>query len=266
MNMMKTKLRGIIIEWMRMIRLAKQEELPFLAAAIAYYGFVSVIPGLIIAISIASFLGIEPLLTGFIETTQGHLSPEAQESVTTAIRDGTGHGGVTVLGGLFLLWSTLRVFHGLDTAFSRIYGTRQVNPIQKIRDTITVVLAVGIGLISMITSGAFLTTTSLPVGSNIISFIVLLAGLSLVFLPIYYVFPNHPVTVTEVLPGTLFAAVSWVLLQIGFQIYAHTATRFELYGVLGAALLLVTWFYFAAIAILFGAIINYAQQATLTPD
>ncbi len=161
-----------------MIRLAKEKELPFLAAAIAYYGFVSIIPGLIIAINVASFLGIEPLLSGFIDATQNHLSQDAQASVSNAIRNDTNYGGVTILGGVFLLWSTLRVFHGIDTAFSRIYGTRSVTKVKKTINAMTVVLAVGIGIIIMVTSGAYLTTTSLPAGANIVGFIVLLAGLS----------------------------------------------------------------------------------------
>ena len=245
-----------------MLRLAKQNELTFLAAAIAYYGFVSIIPGLIIAINIASLLGIESLLAGFIESTQAHLSQDAQLSVTNAIRN-SGSGGLTLIGGLFLLWSTLRVFQGIDTAFSRIYGSRAVTVVKRIEDAVTVVFAVGVAIVIMVLSGAYLSTRSLPVGSNVISFLVILAGLTLVFFPVYYVFPNQPVSLAESLPGAFFAAVSWVILQIGFQIYAGVATRFELYGVLGAALLIVTWFYFAAIAILFGAIINYTQLTSL---
>jgi YihY family inner membrane protein len=248
-----------------MVRIAKQEELPFLAAAIAYYGFVSVIPGIIIAISVASYLGIEPLLSRFIEATQSHLSQTAQDSVINAIQHGNGQGGMTLLGGAFLFWATLRVFRGIDTAFSRIYGTSASNQFRKFLDAIIVVFAVGLGLIIMVTVGAFLATSSLTGSSNVVSFLVLLGGLFIVFLPFYYVFPNQPVAVIDILPGTLFAAVSWVVLQMGFQLYTRTATQFELNGVLGAALLLVTWFYFAAMAILFGAIINYTQQSARKP-
>lgn len=253
-------LAGQSRDLLRMIRLAKQEEIPFLSAAIAYYGFVSVIPGLVMALSIASYLGIEPLLSGFIRATQLHLSQTAQESVMNAVMTGRGRTGATVFGSLFLLWSMLRVFQGLDTAFSRIYGTSDVNSLYNILDAITVVVAVGSGIVIMVAVGAILATADVPFATNIGGFVFLLGGLTLVFLPLYYVFPDQNVTISEVLPGTIFAAVSWVFLQFGFQVYAQTAQQFELYGVLGAALLLVTWFYFAAIAVLFGAIINYARK------
>jgi YihY family inner membrane protein len=124
-----------------------------------------------------------------------------------------------------------------------------------------VLLSVGVGLwIMIVVGGAF--ATFIPSGSKVIGLGVLLAGLTAVFLPLYYYLPGTGLAVRDALPGAVLAAVGWVALQAGFQVYAAGATQFSLYGVIGGILLLVTWFYFAAILILAGATVNYVLAGT----
>ncbi len=92
--------------------------------------------------------------------------------------------------------------------------------------------------------------------AGVLSWVVLLVGLVLVFLPIYYVLPPISIDLAEAVPGALFAAVGWAILQAGFQLYAANAGRYQAYGAVGGVLLFVTWLYFAGIVILFGAVLN----------
>lgn len=58
-------------------------------------------------------------------------------------------------------------------------------------------------------------------------------------------------------PGSLFAAVTWVLLTIGFGFYASRLTNYDaVYGSLGAVVALLTWLYLSAYAFCFGAELN----------
>lgn len=78
----------------------------------------------------------------------------------------------------------------------------------------------------------------------------------IVFLPLYYVMPPVDVSAREALPGTAVAAVGWLVLQFGFQIYVANAGNYQAYGLLGAVLLFQTWLYFASILVLMGAVVN----------
>jgi membrane protein len=87
-------------------------------------------------------------------------------------------------------------------------------------------------------------------------------ALAAAFLPVYYVFPDVEVGLRAVLPGTAFAAVGWTVLARTFQLYVGVAAQFELYGLLGAVLLSLTWFYLAGIIMILGAVLNAVLAGT----
>ena len=60
----------------------------------------------------------------------------------------------------------------------------------------------------------------------------------------------------EVLPRPLIAPTGWVLLRLGFEVYAVYAAEYQVYGVLGALLLFITWLYVGALTVLAGAVVN----------
>ena len=58
-------------------------------------------------------------------------------------------------------------------------------------------------------------------------------------------------------PGSLFTAVTWLLLTAGFGFYATRLTDYgETYGSLAAIIMLLTWMYLSAYVFLFGAELN----------
>ena len=58
-------------------------------------------------------------------------------------------------------------------------------------------------------------------------------------------------------PGSLFAAIAWLILTIAFGFYVTHFTNYEAsYGSLGAVAALLTWMYLSAYAFVFGAELN----------
>jgi YihY family inner membrane protein len=234
-------------------------ELPFLAAAIAYYALVSVLPALLLAVIVATALGGDALADRVIATTGGLLTVAGQTAVTDVLTGETGRAGASVLGLVVLVWSTLKVFRGLDIAFSRVYGTAgEESLVDRFRDATVVLLSVGVGVVGMLVLGGVLTALDMPVGGWLLGLGALLVGLFVVFLPLYVVFPDNAVSVREAAPGAAFAAVGWVTLQVAFQGYTAFTQGSPLYGVLGGVLLLVTWLYLGAGVLLAGAVLNVA--------
>ncbi|WP_223301735.1 YihY/virulence factor BrkB family protein [Haladaptatus sp. R4] len=236
---------------------AREQEITFLAAGIAYYAFVSILPALLLALAIASFVGGDAFANHVVGTVQTLLSPKAQDIVQDSLSSASGRGSATVVGSLVLVWSTLRVFRGLDEAFSRVYGVNVAEPFtETLTDAGLVLAVIAVGVSGVAVVNILLPSMAWLPFERTLTSIALLFVLVPVFLPLYYFFPDTDVTVREILPGTIFATLGWTALQAVFSIYVDSAAQFSAYGVLGGALLLVTWLYLGGIVLLFGAVIN----------
>ena len=242
----------------QVLDLIQDRNLTYLAAGIAYYAFVSIIPLLLLAVVIASVVGGEAMADRVTNMLSQQLSPSGQGLIRDALANTAGRGAASVVGFVTLTWSSLRLFRGIDQAFDEVYlGTVETSLPEQIRNALVVVIGIALAIALVVASGIVLSV--LPVELpfvNLFGTIVLLIVLVAAFLPIYYVLPPLEVTLREALPGAAFAAIGWVLLQIGFRIYATNAGQYAAYGVIGAALLFVTWLYFASIVVLVGAAIN----------
>ncbi|OYR68266.1 hypothetical protein DJ79_06550 [Halorubrum ezzemoulense] len=241
----------------RVADLAVDRQVTFLAAAIAYYAFVSLVPALLLLVVVATAVFGETIAAELVASTGEFLTPAGEEAVVGAVSSAGGRTGASLLGVGLLIWSTLKVFRGLDTAFVSLYGGEETPGLLKqIADAASVVVGVGVGLGVMVAVGAFVAAADALPLIEAASVLALPALLAVVFLPMYYLLPQPAIAVGEALPGAAFAAVCWTLLQAGFQVYAAGAAQYEVYGVIGGILLLVTWLYLAAVVVVLGGVVN----------
>lgn len=241
----------------RVADLAIDRQVTFLAAAIAYYAFVSLVPALLLLVVVATAVFGETIAAELVASTGEFLTPAGEEAVVVAVSSASGRTGASLLGLGVLLWSTLKVFRGLDTAFVSLYGGDGTPGfLRQVVDAASVVVAVGVGIGVMVVVGAFVAAADAVPLVEAASVLALPAFLAAVFLPMYYLLPQPTLTVHEALPGAAFAAVCWTLLQAGFQVYAASAAQYQVYGVIGGILLLVTWLYLAAVVVVLGGVVN----------
>jgi membrane protein len=242
----------------------RDRDISFLAGSIAYAAFVSLIPLVLLVLILASVLGGDSLRTYVITATEQYLTPAATGIIERSLSASSNRVGFSIFGGVALLWSVLKVFRTLDKAFNDLYEP-QTDPgfLEQLRDGIIVLCAMIVAVLTTVGIGAvfaYASVLSILDGRTLLlralGIVVLLAGLTVAFLPIYYVFPNTEMELREVLPGTAVAAVGWTLLQILFQFYVSMTSAGELYGVIGGVILLLTWLYFGAIVILLGGATN----------
>lgn len=248
------------------VALARDRNLTFLAAGIAYYAFVSIIPLMLLAVAVASFVGGQALADRVTTMLSQQLSSAGQQIITQTLTATTGRAAASVVGFLALTWSALKLFRGLDQAFDEVYADEvHASLLGQVRDALVVVVGIALAVVLVVAVGAALSLLRLQVPfANVLGTLVLIVVLAIAFLPIYYVLPPVDVSVGEVLPGAIVAAVGWVILQIGFRIYASNASRYAAYGLIGAVLLFVTWLYFASIVVLLGAAVNAVRHGTRT--
>ena len=234
--------------------LVQREQLPFLAAAIAYYAFASLVPLLVVALAAGTAVAGEQLTVRVLSAAGSVLTPEATGLVERALSGD--QPGATAVGLGVLAWSGLRVFRGLDVAFARIYGAEQGKTLPaQLADAAATVGAILVAvavtvLVGTAISAEFGTVSRLagPIGVAV--------ALPVVFFPLYYVLPDRSVSLTEALPGAVVAGLGWTALGVGFGAYASRASTFELYGVLGGVFLLLVWFYAGGLIVLLGAGLN----------
>lgn len=235
----------------------REENVTFIAGSIAYSAFVSLLPLLLFMLLILSVVGNETLATNAVEMTGSFLAPNARNVLLDALSNASAATGASIVGVLTLLWGTLKIFRGLDTAFSEIYDTEAEDSLpDQIRDGLVVLVAIGVALGAAIAAGAaFAVFENVPF-IGVINPLLLVVGLTLAFFPMYYVFPDVDLEPRQVLPGVVFAAVGWTVLQILFQGYAIFADKYAVYGAIGSILVIVTWLYFSGLILLIGAVIN----------
>ncbi|WP_435347886.1 YihY/virulence factor BrkB family protein [Haloarchaeobius sp. HRN-SO-5] len=254
------QLKAIVVT---VIAIARDEQLTFLAAAIAYYAFVSLIPLALLAVAVATAVGGEELADAVVASLGDILTPTSQEVVRDALTAGRGRGSATVVGLVVLTWSALKVFRAIDRSFSAVYGKGLERPLtEQFTDAGLALAAVGFGGLVAAAVAIVVNLVDLPY-ENVVGGLVSLAALVLVFFPLYYLLPEVEMGLREAVPGAVFAAVSWTVLSILFSIYTGYASTYSVYGVVGAVLLLVTWLYLGALVLLVGAALNAALSGRM---
>jgi membrane protein len=248
---------GRIAEVLRaIVREARAEKLTFMAGSIAYHAFVSLLPLLVLLLGVFSSLGI-PLRAGIESVTEAMLTPQASRPLIEQATSSDRTAGLSVVGAVVLLWGTLRIFRGLDTAFSDIYESEAEN---------TLLDQFGDGLLvfgsfaAAIVAASYVETRFPVYGSGAGAVLarqgLLILGLSLTFLPMYYVFPDADVTVREVVPGVVLASVGLAAFTALFQFYVELSGRGAETNLVANIVLLLTWLYFSGLVILLGVAVN----------
>lgn len=240
----------------------REENITFMAGSIAYQAFVSLIPLLALIFLAAAVVGDQSLASEVTGRTQSFLPPAAQNLLGGYIEGEAGGsaGGAGVIGAVTLIWGTLKIFRGLDTAFSAIYDTEEGNSfLDQLVDGLVVLATIGGAIIAaVVATTAFAALQEIPF-IGLINPLLLVIGLTVVFYPMYYRFPDvEGLTPKQVVPGVVVAAVGWSVLQALFQVYIEYAGGGSTSGsdVIGAILLLLTWLYLTGLVLLLGAVVN----------
>lgn len=234
-----------------------EKDVPFMARSVAFSAFLSLLPLLLLVVILATAVGGEALATRIEALTREFLTPTAQGLVQESLTTATSRLGFSLLGLAVLLWSILGVFRGMDTAFSRLYDApADEGLVSRSIDGLVVFVAITTGVLATVVAAVALALLPDVLLLDVAGSLLLILGLAVALLPLYYVFPDVDVSVREVLPGTVVAAVGWTLLQAGFQFYVGVSSTNQLYGAIGGVILLLTFLYLGAAVLLLGGAVN----------
>jgi membrane protein len=258
----------------------KQDQVPLLAAGVAFYALLSLFPAIIAGVSIYGLVADPATIRDQIAKLTETLSPETATLVGEQLKQVTsGAGGAlglaTVLGILTALWSASSGMKALITGVNLAYDETESRKFVKLRG-----LALLLTLGAMVLVGVALATIVgyPPIADNlptvlrwlvaILRFVVL-GGLLVVGLAVLYRYaPDRDQPKWSwVSWRSGIAALLWVLATVGFSLYANFFGNYnKTYGALAGVIILMFWLFLSALVVLVGAELNTEMELQTAKD
>jgi YihY family inner membrane protein len=251
----------------------------YLAALVTYYGFLSLFPLLLLAVTILGFfLHHDPALQARIVNSALVDFP----IVGQQIRDGLHgfHGSVLALvtGLVGSLYGGLGVALAGQNAMNQIWAVprnERPNPLRSRVRGLKLLLLLGGGVLvttglSALTSGAQQLAHGLAgvgTGVRILSLLASVAANLVLFVAAFRLLTVARLSVRDVVVGAALAAVLWQVLQtVGTYYLLHKLNgSTEVYGAFGLVLGTIAWIYLEALIVMFCAELNVVLRRHLWP-
>jgi membrane protein len=260
-------------------RKAWEDDCPGLAAQLAYFVLLFLFPFLMLLVAAAGLAVNDPesILETLTERVGGFLPEDAigllGDYVDRTLRSRTS--GVLVFAVLLALGSGSAAAQAIVKAANRAYGVRETRSFFKIWG---ISLLMGLGVTLLVGALAFATfgpeiggyvrrLVGLPgvfqafwgAFSWALAFLVLTLALAV----LYYLAPNADLPFKWITPGGFVATVLMLASSVALNLYVANVGRYDqVYGQLGAVVVLMLWLYVTGLTVLIGAEMNAVLART----
>lgn len=245
-----------------------------LAALLTYYGFLSLLPLLLLLVTV----------TGLLAGSNAHIANDVRNSalgqfpvIGTQLRHDV-HGlsaqsgvalAIAILG---LLWGSTGASQAAQHAMAEVWNIPYVERPGFVPRLVRGLLILVLAAVFLVASSALAGVATFGggpgpaarVGSGLASVVID----SVLFLAAYRILtPHKPPTVRDLLPGSVLAGVAWAVLQgAGTYLVGHQLRHSnEVYGFFGLVLGLLWWLYLTAQVVLYAAEVNVVRHHHLWP-
>ena len=272
----------------RVVTESRDDNVPLLAAGVAFYALISLVPAM--AAVIATYgLVADPAevadqmasLSEALPAQAGDLLVEQVERIAASSSGALGAGAALALA--TALWTASSGMRWMMSALSLTYDQRETRTFLRLRGrallltiAATAALVVSVGLIAALPAvcGLLGIRETGVLVAGVLRWPLLAALVLVGFSALYRFGPDRaPARWRWVTPGSLVATVIWLAASAGFALYAAVAGSFdETYGPLGGVVVLLLWLHLSSLAVLVGAEVNAemehqtARDTTTGPD
>ncbi|WP_299294931.1 YihY/virulence factor BrkB family protein [uncultured Tateyamaria sp.] len=261
--------------WWRAIqhvfRLMDEKNLGLISAGVAFYAILAVFPGLAATIALWGIVGDPALALEQLEEFRAVIPADvyrllAGQLIKLSTTDGLTLGWASLVSFGFALWSARAGVAALMRGLNAIYDAPNRSGISHYaRAFLLTGSLIGVLLVAMA------CIVILPVilafvplgpwagfGIEVLRWGVGISVLLVGFAVIYRLGPNlkgkRPKLIS---PGAIFAAVGWIAASVGFSIYLRNfGTYNEVYGSIGAVIVMLMWLFISAYLVLLGGALN----------
>ncbi len=260
----------------RTVKEFKQDDLTDWAAALTYYGVLSLFPGLLVLVSLLGLFGestTQPIIDNLTALAPGPARDIITEVITNA-QQSQAAGVAFFIGIAAALWSASNYVGAFMRASNHIYEVEEGRPFWKLRPlqiALTVVMVIVLAAVSLavVVSGPLAQSVGDLIGLgdaavtifNIAKWPVIAIIFALMIAGLYYVGPNvqHP-KFQWVSVGGIFAIVMWFIASLLFAWYVTMFPANPTFGAIGGVILFLTWLWISNVVILLGAEMNAEME------
>jgi membrane protein len=258
----------------RTVREFKEDNLTDWAAALTYYGILSIFPALLALVAVLGVIG--PSATQPLIDNLGAVAPgPAKQIVTSAVQNlqkNSGAAGVLFIAGIATaVWSASGYVAAFMRASNAIYDVGEGRPIWKtlptrVLTTLVLLVMLAVAAIGVTLTGGLAQQLGklLGIGNTAVTIwdiakwpVILLLVITM-FAILYWAAPNvkHP-RFRWISPGSVVGVLLWIAASAGFAFYvANFSSYNKTYGALGGVIVFLVWLWISNIAILLGAEFN----------
>jgi membrane protein len=258
----------------------REDNLTDWAAALTYYGLLSLFPMLIALVSIVGLFADPQATTQTVTDIVTRIGPESGAQTffgpIHSITSNRGSAGVLFVVGLATaLWSASGYIGTFIRASNVIYETEEGRPFWKLRPlqlavTLAMVIMVAAVLVALVLTGPVVRAVADPIGVGDSAVTVwsyakwpVLATLFVLMIDLlYYASPNAKLRgFAWVTPGAVLALALWAVASAGFALFvANFGSYDKTYGTLGGVVVLLIWMWITNVAILLGHELNAERE------
>ena len=243
-----------------------------LAALVAYYGFFSLFPLLLVAVTVLGYIlgGDEAAQSKILDSALSQF-PIIGDQIRDNISAISGSGMALAIGIGGALWAGLAGIKAAQNAMDNVWNVpvkRQPNFVKAILRAIIMLSTLGMFvLLSSFLGGIAAGTDTRSLGLQVVGIAGSFVLNFLVFLVGFRVLTVARVTFRDVLPGALVASVLWSILQMagGYIIGHRLESASQLYGFFAVVIGLLSWIYLGAQITLLAAEVNVVRVKRLWP-
>lgn len=262
----------------RSLQAAFSPESQLVASSIGYYTLFSLFPLILFVFALAA-KWLDPILTEariiaeleFVAPGLESLLGENLQNLTDA------RGPVTGVAAIMLIWSASNVFNVITRTMDRIWGA-DINHRRSVWRHRTLAIIMVLTVTTVLLLASTVEGTILAILNNLVP--EALQGIGpftdgfwaiflnvILFALLYYFIPHVTINWREVLPGAILAGVFWQLAKVLFLYFVsvYLSRSNLIYGSVGAIIAFLTWTYFSAIILLFGAYLNRYAAVRIPP-
>jgi membrane protein len=260
-----------------------EDNLTDWAAALTYYGLLSLFPALIAMVSLIGLFGDPETTTESLTEIVTEIGPAtAAETfsgpIESIVDNRSAAGFAFVLGLAVALWAASSYIGAFMRASNVIYETPEGRPFWKLRPlqllvTLVMVIALALLAVAMVLTGPVVEAIAGPIGLgdtavdvwDIAKWPAMAAVFVLMIDLLYYASPNVKLRGFKwMTPGAVVALVVWAIASVLFAFYvANFGSYDKTYGTLGGLVALLVWFWITNLAILFGHQLNAERERSL---
>ncbi|WP_019414562.1 YihY/virulence factor BrkB family protein [Paenisporosarcina sp. TG20] len=266
-----TSFKGFFKELLARIQ---KVDVTALGAQLAFFFLLSLFPLLIFIVTLLPYLNLpEDQLFSILQTyAPGQVYTLIDSTLDEVLSNR--NDGLLSIGILATIWSASNGMNAMIKSLNRSYGLEETRPF---------LIARGISIIfTLLLITLFVVALVLPVfgkqiGTLLFTYLGYKQGFLTfwtsirwtipplmifgVFMLLYWIAPNRKLDIKNVIPGSIFATLGWILVSFAFSVYVSNFANYSAtYGSIGGIIVLMMWLFFSGTILMVGGQINAVMQ------